>query len=279
MKGGSRRQRKAKKGWIALVLLLLGFLAGYLAFQSREDIGPRGKVLPLFGVAPRAARFTGPPKVAFVLDDWGYNLQALPLLKEIDRPLTLAILPNLPYSERIAEEAFAEGKEILLHLPMEPQRQLPAGKGRIDTAMSKAEIRQVLLLALGSVPYIRGVSNHQGSKATEDKRVMAAVMSSLKGTGYFYLDSMTTAGSVAEEAARRYAVPFCRRDVFLDNLMTEEAIQERIDELKSLAKQNGSAIGIGHDKTLTLEVIRRNLPLLEREGILVVGLSELLEDS
>src|SRR6516225_9341656 len=43
-------------------------------------------------------------------------------LREIRRPLTVAVLPGLPLSEWTAREATQSGMEVLLDLPMEPYR-------------------------------------------------------------------------------------------------------------------------------------------------------------
>ena len=195
------------------------------------------------------------PRVAFVLDDWGYNLKAVSLLREIDRPLTIAVLPHLHYSEKIAIEAHAQGHEIILHIPMEPKGNHLLEKMTIRTVMSKEDVRRILLSSLSSIPHVIGVSNHQGSKASEDRRTMTALFKTLRDEGYFYLDSLTTDASKASEIAKEMSLPFLKRDIFLDNQKTKSAIQSRLDELKHLALQKGTAIGIGHNEFLTLDLL------------------------
>ena len=231
--------------------------------------------------SPRLAAAPPPPasapraRMAIVLDDWGYNLDAFEHLKDVHAPLTLAILPNLPYSAQIAEGAYREGHEIILHMPMEPKGAVPLEKSTILAKMTDAEIRDRLLRAIDGVPHLVGVSNHQGSKATADARVMKAGLETLKTRSLFFLDSLTTGDSAAGAEAKGLGMTVLRRDVFLDNERTEPAILARLDELARLAKSQGSAIGIGHDEPVTVEVIRKNLDRYASEGIDIVPLSDL----
>jgi uncharacterized protein len=217
-------------------------------------------------------------KVAIVLDDWGYNLDAFEAAWVMDQPLTLAVLPSLPYSYHIALEGQVRGHEVILHMPMEPKASMQLEESTIMVGMSEKQIQENLKRSLSSLPLVRGVSNHMGSRASEDEAVMQTVLRILKVKKYYYLDSFTTPQSVAGRVGEQLNVPVLRRDVFLDNVLEEEAIQQRLDELRKIAKRKGRAIGIGHDKPLTLEMIRKNLPLFERDGIEMVKLSDLLTE-
>lgn len=232
---------------------------------------------PSFVPPAPPARVQPKARIAIVLDDWGYNLEALPLAKEIDRPLTLAVLPLLPYSTRVATEGAAEGHEIILHMPMEAKNSSASEKATIFTGTPKDEVRRTVLACLEDLPNVDGVSNHQGSKATEDREIVHAVLETVRDKKLFFLDSLTTQNSVAGSVAAELSVPFLKRDVFLDNVRTEEAVQKQMDELKAVALKNESAIGIGHDETVTLEAIQKNIPQWEKEGIEVVRLSDLLK--
>ncbi len=253
------------------------------AVTARHAVAFRAAPLPVripetrLPAVPRTAA-PGRPRVAIVLDDWGYNLDAFPQLEGLRRPVTLSVLPDLAYSARIAEDGHRWGHEIILHMPMEPKGNVPLEKSTIRTAMTDAEIRDRLNHSIEGLPHLVGISNHQGSKATEDGRVMKTVLAVAKSRSLFFLDSVTTDRSSVPEAARSLGMPVLRRDVFLDNTKTEEAIQARFDELRRVAKTQGWAVGIGHDEPLTVEMIKKNIPQFEAEGIEIVRLSDLLKE-
>lgn len=221
--------------------------------------------------------------VAFVIDDWGYNQRYLDLLFRIDRPLTVSILPNLRYSHSIAAAVSQESAhDIILHLPLESKSNMAAEADTIRSDMKKGKILSLLDKDISSVPGLVGVSSHQGSKATADEDLMRAILNELKQRKLFFLDSLTTPDSVCIDVARDIRLKCAERDVFLD--LTDETdlkdfeayIRKQIRQLSDLAIKRGSAIGIGHNKKVTLEVIKDSIPALERRGIKIVPLRELV---
>lgn len=214
-------------------------------------------------------------KIAIVLDDWGYNLNNLFFLKQIRSRLTVSVLPSLSYSKRIAQEAHSLGFEVILHLPMEPEEKIRLEQNTIMASMDDKTIKNILLYDLNNISYARGLNNHMGSKATKNSRVMSVVFDELKKRGLYFLDSYVTSESACFDLAREKNVGFAKRDIFLDNTEDPEYIKGQINKLKMKARVYGQAIGIGHDRRITLEVLRDVLPLLEKEGYKLVFVSDL----
>lgn len=215
--------------------------------------------------------------VAIVLDDWGYNVNNLPALDEIPYALTIAVLPNLPYSRTVGATLHGRGREIILHCPMEPLQKVPLEKNTILTTMDSSTIKKILDHNISTFPYIRGISNHMGSRATEDNRTMQIIMSELKAKKLYFLDSFVTARSVAESESFKAGVSFVKRDIFLDNNPDPEYIKQQIYKVLALAQRNGTAVAIGHDRKNTLEVLRQVLPEAAKNGYRFVNLSELVK--
>jgi len=230
------------------------------------------------GAAPPGRLPVGHGKVAIVLDDWGYNRRHVSHVLQLNRPVTLAVLPHRRYSTAIAEAVRGSRCEVILHLPMEPHG---AGSPRephvLAPGMPPEMVRQMLDQALATVPYSRGVSSHQGSKATEDAALIRALLSELRRRRLVFLDSLVTDRSVCHEVARQVGVPFAQRSVFLDNEDTPEAVRRQFFQLAEVALQTGRAVGIGHDRRVTIEVLQELMSQLERQGIEFVRLSELAQ--
>ena len=219
----------------------------------------------------------GLPRIAIVIDDLGYNLEAFHRLLDLDLPLTFSILPHLPYSQQIAREAHARGREVLLHLPMEPENgALAQGADFIRVGMAPREVRALVAQEIQSIPYVVGVNNHMGSRATRDRGLMRVVLEEVGRNGLFFLDSRTTPDSVAYQVARELGVPAAQRAVFLDHQDQPEAIQAQLDRLIQIAREQGQAVAIGHPRPHTLAVLEARLPGLEAEGVQLVSLSTLV---
>lgn len=231
-------------------------------------------------ILPRPKKEVALAKVAIVIDDWGYNLHQINLLKEIDVPITISILPNLRYSSEVAKVARDLNQEVILHLPLEPEieeRKIGLEEHTITSNMTEEEIIEDFKLSFSSVPYACGVSNHMGSRATKDKRLMSVIFAELKRRKLFFLDNLVTTKSVCKELAKQMKVEFASRDVFLDNLGDYEYIKGQFKELSEVALRNSYAVGIAHAKQKSLEVLKEQIPLMQAKGIKFVFVSDLVK--
>ncbi len=221
---------------------------------------------------------TASGKIAIVLDDWGYNTNNLKFVKEIREPLTLAILPRRTYSHSVAQAALELGKEAILHLPLEPHQEnskYSLEPDTILTTMSKSQVLKILESDIKSVPGVKGVNNHMGSYATENRPLMKILFLELKKRRLYFLDSFT-GKTVGKDLAKEIGIPYARRQVFLDNKNESNYILGQVELLAKIAKQTGCAIGIGHDRQKTLEVLVKAMPELKKRGYRFVYVSELV---
>ena len=216
-------------------------------------------------------------KMAIILDDWGNSTRLMKYFDEIDRPVTLSILPHLPFSKKIAESAESRGLGVMLHMPMQPKgTRAKLEPHTVLTAMSDAQISSHLVSALESVPGAEGVNNHQGSAATSDLRVMKIVLGELKKRNLFFIDSHVASTTVGPRVAKELGLRFAKRDVFIDNEMTAESIKKQLDRAKGIAQRRGQVVVMGHDRELTLKVIKEVVPEFEKRGIKFVLVRELI---
>jgi polysaccharide deacetylase 2 family uncharacterized protein YibQ len=233
-------------------------------------------------MVPRAPRKTPPPaarpRIAILIDDLGNDRAAVRRIAAWPYPVAGAVLPGLPGSAATAEALRESGKEVLLHLPMEPEG-YPAvrpGPGVVLRSQDDAEIVGTLERDLATVPGATGINNHMGSAATADPRVMKAVASVLARRGLFFVDSRTTTSTVAYDAALEAKVPSTSRRVFLDAVSTREAVGRAFEELIRKAREEGEALAIGHPHAATLDVLERELPTLASRGVKLVRVKELV---
>ncbi len=254
--------------WVLCIIIILQWLYIIATRPKKEEV----PVKPLKPVKP-AVVLKG--KIAIVLDDWGYNLDNASAISQIKYPLTIAILPNLSYSEQIADEAKHNNKEVILHLPMEPYEKFRLEKNTILASMDNKNIVKILNSDLDSVKYARGINNHMGSRVTGDKRVMSVIFDELKNKKLYFLDSYVSPKTVASQLAKDKNVRFAKRDIFLDNNPDYEYIKGQLYKLAAKAKRYGKAIGIGHDRKTTIETLRSIMPKLEKDGYKFVYVSEI----
>jgi polysaccharide deacetylase 2 family uncharacterized protein YibQ len=215
-------------------------------------------------------------KIAIVIDDWGYNLNNINILDEIKLPLTASVLPNLTYSNKIAQELQSRGFEVILHLPLEPREKYKLEKNTILISFKEDAIINIIKKDLANIVYAKGVSNHMGSAATGDLHTMETIFKELKKRRLYFLDSFVSGQSICFALAKKIGLPFAKRDIFLDNRVESGYIRAQLYKLKQKARLYGQAIGIGHDRKVTLEVLRDVMPQFVQEGYQFVFVSQIL---
>lgn len=217
------------------------------------------------------------PKLAIILDDLGNDREAAEAIFALREPLTVSVLPFHAHSTEIAEQARRRGLGVMLHLPMQAVgNELPEAQ-QLHGGMTEAQVTRMVGEMLESVPTAAGVNNHEGSLATTDTKLMTELMPLLKQRGLFFIDSRTTAATVAFDTAEQAGVPSGFRNVpFLDDVEDVAAIRKQMELAVDGAKERGAVIAIGHPHPATLQVLAETLPQLKSQGVRLVLVSDLV---
>jgi polysaccharide deacetylase 2 family uncharacterized protein YibQ len=216
-------------------------------------------------------------RLAIILDDLGNDRATAEAIFALPYPLTISVLPNRPHSTDIAEEAHRRGYQVMLHLPMES-----VGNGRPESqelrpGMSARDVSALVNQFLREVPDVAGVNNHQGSQSTTDSELMDELMPVLRDHRLFYIDSRTTAATVAYDCARHDGVRAAFRNVpFLDDVAEVSAVRKQLQRALRGAREKGEAVAIGHPHSATLAALSEVLPQTKAQGVRLVFASDLV---
>ncbi len=210
---------------------------------------------------------SGRPRLAIIIDDCGQWPATERAFVALPFPVTLSVLPHVRFGSAIAKDADAAGQGVMLHLPMQTVSGRYPGPGTITTSMGDGAIRSMVAGDLAELPEARGVNNHEGSLATQDPRVMGDVIDVLARDRRFFIDSRTSSASVGEAVAREHGVPTASRNVFLDDVDQQAAVEAQLREAVDVARATGSAIAIGHPRPATLAAVRALGPQFVAAGV------------
>ena len=217
--------------------------------------------------------------ICLVVDDFGYaHNETIDGYFSMDKDFTVAIIPGHLYSQSLGKIADSLGFEIIIHMPMEPYNyDSLSEKGFIlSESLNANEVEERIDLAFLEIPMAVGMNNHQGSKAMANLQLMKNVARSLKKRDKFFLDSFTNPESRGFITMRRFGVKTELRQVFLDHIEDTLYIKSQLDSLVQLSHSMDVAIGIGHVKPITLEILKREIPRLKSEGYRFVPLSKIV---
>ena len=216
-----------------------------------------------------------PPRLAILIDDVGLDRQAARELLALDFPVTLSILPYADAAPEIAREARAAGRDVFLHLPMEPIGLADPGPGALSRYDDGDALSARMRWALSRVPGAIGFNNHMGSRLTADPRAMEALFDPLAQSGLIFVDSLTSAESVAAREAEEAGLKVLKRHIFLDHNRSPEAVDAAIEDALARAVRDGEALAIGHPHRVTLAALTRLKEKADAAGVALVGVSAL----
>ena len=214
--------------------------------------------------------------ICLVIDDFGFAMNSdVEEFLLLNDNITAAIIPGTLYAESIGRYADSIGVETIIHMPMESHEDDDTEYAvSLNEKLNAALVEERVRSAFEEVPTALGMNNHQGSKATENLQLMKDLARTLKKMDKFFLDSFTNPESRGYITMRRYGVPTQLRQVFLDHIENPAEIKFNLDSLVTLSHDMDIAVGIGHVKPMTLEVLVKEIPRLESEGYRFIRLSQ-----
>lgn len=264
--------RTARSGSITPVTAdLPGALPGATSINTADIALP----IPVSAtVVPMTAR----PRIALIIDDVGLDTAAAARVLALDIPLTIAILPYADAAASTARAAGAGGRDVLVHVPMEPLGLDDPGPYALRVDLSDADLRARIRWAMARVPGAIGLNNHMGSRFTRDPRAMRVALGAIAGQAPLFIDSLTTPDSRGAAVAEGLGLPVLQRDIFLDHVIEAGAIRAQLTEAEALARSQGHAVLIGHPHALTLEALESWIGEAREAGFEFVTVTTLAAD-
>jgi len=262
---------------IVLAVALIIFLQKH-PFEKKEQPPSGGEIGEIKPSRQQDQKY----RISVIIDDVGYPSEMLEPYLRFEGKLSFSVLPFLEKSTAHARLLHERGFEIMVHIPMEPvdYPAIDPGPSALFLIDTRQSVEEKIWMMIRENPYAVGANNHMGSRITQDPEMMNWTMSVLRQAGFYFIDSVTSPETCAFDYALREKLPAARRDVFLDNVDSYSAIDAQFEKLKQIARQRGTAIGIGHiQRTHTLKVLAAQLGRLEAENISLVFASEAVKSN
>lgn len=216
-------------------------------------------------------------RLVLIVDDLGHSLAAGLSVLRLPLAVGCAVLPGSAHGAELARRAIAAGHEVLLHQPMTPLGDANPGPYTLTSAMDATAVARTLDKALAEVPGARGLNNHMGSALTAQTGPMQLLMAELRRRGLYFVDSRTSAATVAAAQARTAGVPVLERNVFLDDDPTGGAIRRQWARALARASTDRAVVVIAHPYPETLRALPELLSQLKPRRVILTRPGELAE--
>ena len=202
------------------------------------------------------------PKIAIVIDDVTTQAQKDKILS-MGYKINMAFLPPTkthPDSAKIAQSLSFH----MIHFPMQASGAFKGEEINTLTINDSYETIEKRVKQLREwYPNAVYTNNHTGSVFTENEEAVDKLFRALKKYNFIFVDSRTSAKSVAKKYAKKYDMPYIVRNTFIDNDRDFKSIQNQLKKAIDIAKKQGYAIAIGHPHTVTLEVLKDSKSLFK----------------
>jgi len=200
-------------------------------------------------------------KLAIIFDDVAFAGDVR-RIKALEIPVTMSFLPPTkrhPDSAKLA----AKQPYYMVHLPMEAMNFNSPEKFTLMTTDSKETIIKRIKQVKAWFPKVKFINNHTGSKFTSDAEAMNRLIFALRLEKIGFIDSRTTAKTVAEKVMKRYKMPYYTRDIFLDHEDDVSVIKQQIKKAIKMANKYGKCIAICHPHKATLQALKESKSLFK----------------
>lgn len=193
----------------------------------------------------------GKPKVAMVVGGLGLNAASTKAaIERLPPEVTLSFVPYADNLQGWIDLARANGHEVLLEIPMEPN-DYPTNDPGPYTLMAAAQppdtVKRLDWLLSRASGYF-GVSNYLGGRFLASDNAMGVFTGQLKARGLAFVDD----GSAGHRGG---GPPRASADAVVDEQLSADAINQALLGLEAKALQHGAALGTGFAYPVTVEQV------------------------
>jgi polysaccharide deacetylase 2 family uncharacterized protein YibQ len=222
---------------------------------------------------------TNKPKLSIILDDAGRDLDTLKKILKIRYPITIATIPYTVHDIESVQLIKKAGKTAFLHQPGEPKSYPDddPGKGAVFLNTPEKLVKITIQKNFERLKGVDGFNTHMSSAITESEKKMMQILKAAKKYTNIFVDSRTSPNTVAYDVCLQMHMKCGQNKRFIDNELDHNYIKGKLKESAEYAKKHGKIIIIGHLKPDTVDVLLEYLPEIEKSGVKIVNINEVLD--
>jgi polysaccharide deacetylase 2 family uncharacterized protein YibQ len=222
-------------------------------------------------------RSKGTPKISIIVTNLGLNRRSTELALTLPKQFGLGFLPYTKSLTSLLNKAQNNGHEIYLYLPLQTSKSLDnPGRYALMTNLPPEENAVRLSVVLNSHAKYNGIYSNFKEVFTSDKQSCKGILDHLNDRNLIFILGKTSEKGLPEH------IKSCKNiiptNIIIDIDPDKEAIEKELEKLVKVASKEGLALGYAQGLILTIEMLRDWAPSLEKRGIKLVPVSELLKE-
>ena len=215
----------------------------------------------------------GRPRVALIVGGLGLNGPATrAAIEALPAEVTLSFIPYAEGLQGWIDLARADGHEVMLELPMQPEDfpQNDTGPYTLLADADVAELDRRLNWLLGRATGYFGVTNYFGGAFFASDSATTAFMARMRSRGLAFIDD-------GQARRRQGAYARASADRIVDESRDAASILAALNALEATARQNGQALGNGMGFPVTVATAAHWIQGLDDRGIQLAPASALAQ--
>lgn len=221
--------------------------------------------------------YSGKPKISIVVTNLGLNRRSTELALTLPTQCGLGFLPYMQSLKPLLNKAQNKGHEVYLYLPLQTSKALDNPRKYAlmnNLALEENEVR--LNVILNSQARYDGVYSSYKEVFADDMNASSMIFDQLDDKNLiFILGKGLAKGVPGHISSHNNVIP---TNIIIDEEPDKDSIRSQLEELIRVAESNGIALGYAQGFTLTIEMIRDWIPTLNKKGVQLVPVSELLKE-
>ena len=195
------------------------------------------------------------PRIALIIRGLGVGSSNTSLaLMQLSPEINFAFVPFAPDLQGDVDKARGAGHEVMLELPMEPfdfPDSDPGPHALLAAASSEENVKRLDWALSRATGYV-GVMNLLGGRFMGEENAIEPILEAVSKRGLLFFDNGASSSSVAITAARHVKAVIATATMTLDSIQTQAAIDAKLAELETAARQDGYAIGVASAYPVTI---------------------------
>lgn len=189
--------------------------------------------------------------------------------------ISVAVSPYARTAQSWVNQAFEQGRDVLLMVPMEPNS-FPTIDPGPDTLMRDAPAAQniqKLHTVMSKMRGYCGLLNDTGSRFTANEVALGPVLDDVAKRGLMVVDARASAYTVLGAQAKKRGIPVAVNTRFIDNSLRPDDIDRQLRDLERTAMTVGTAVGLMRDFPITLARVKAWQATLDETQFLLTPIS------
>lgn len=222
----------------------------------------------------------GRPRIAVILSGLGLSRAAtIEAIRKLPGDVTLAFDPYAKGLNDWVIRARQAGHEVLLTVPMEPIG-FPArdeGPLALQTSLKPPDNVKRLEAVLSRMSGYVGVRSTPATQFALSEEALKPVLEAIKARGLMFVDGGEQPKTLAPKLATQIGLPRAVSNMVVDSTPSRAAIDAKLAELETMARQNAVAVATAHAYPVTVERLVAWIPTLEGKNLALVPVSAIAD--